>query len=289
MRNTILSHNIKWWIGYGTLLGAARHKGFIPWDDDIDLIIMRNEYERFLKVAADEFKPPYYLPVRDRFGIQLYNNSTTKLNSRYKKSFDAGKKLPVNHYGYIAIDIFPFDNIPDDENEWNDLYNRLRSIARSKTRVIYYQLLKYTDDYMPHVTPWKRPFSAALHYALGIVNPFLGGVKRALQKWERHTARKFDSMLKSLNYPEGRRVASYTLMYDRKFLSHHIWERSCFDETVYLPFEMLTLPAPAGYEKILDHCYGNWHEYVIRNYRHADFFDTERPCTYYTQEGHMPE
>lgn len=94
---------------------------------------------------------------------------------------------------------------------------------------------------------------------------------------------EFMSIIKNLNYPYSERIAKLVFAHDTQFMTRRIWERSWFDSTIYLPFEMLNLPAPSGYIDILDHFYGNWHEYFIRS-RHAGFYDTERPYTYYVNE-----
>lgn len=70
-------HNIRWYLGGGTLLGAARHKGFIPWDDDVDIMMLREDYDKFLEVAADEL--PEGMILQDPKKDKTYNYCYARL------------------------------------------------------------------------------------------------------------------------------------------------------------------------------------------------------------------
>lgn len=100
-------HNIKYFSLFGTMLGAVRHKGFIPWDDDIDVAMMRPDYMRFVKVAAQEIKAPYFLQntytdSRIMNWSKIMDDSTSAI-----EDWDADM-----HQG-IFVDIFPLDVVPD--------------------------------------------------------------------------------------------------------------------------------------------------------------------------------
>ena len=100
--------NINYFLDYGTLLGAVRHKGYIPWDDDIDIGMLRKDYEKFLKVAP--------LKLKDDFILCYYKNEPNHWHTfakiRLKDTVmleDGNKHLDMN-FG-IWVDIFPYDNI----------------------------------------------------------------------------------------------------------------------------------------------------------------------------------
>ncbi|MHA1381777.1 MAG: LicD family protein [Candidatus Helarchaeota archaeon] len=103
-------HNIKYFIIAGTLLGAVRHKGFIPWDDDLDIGMLREDYEKFIKICSTELSSDYFLQTWDNdpnFGLPIAK--IRKNDTKYIEK--ASRKIGI-HSG-IYIDIFPFDNVPE--------------------------------------------------------------------------------------------------------------------------------------------------------------------------------
>lgn len=101
-------HNLTYWLDGGTLLGAVRHKGFIPWDDDIDIGIMRDEYEQLVPILKDEL--PFDLQVQD-----IYTDDKYRLP--YVQIRDKNSKIVEDYrtYNGLFIDIFPFDIIPNSQ------------------------------------------------------------------------------------------------------------------------------------------------------------------------------
>lgn len=102
-------HGIKYTMEGGTLLGAVKYHNFVPWDDDIDVVMIREEYEKFLKIAPTE--------LSDKFFLQSYNNvpefplNYAKLCMNGTEIYDYAYSHIKNMHHGIFMDIFPIDNV----------------------------------------------------------------------------------------------------------------------------------------------------------------------------------
>ena len=146
-------NNISYWIESGTMLGAKRHNGFIPWDDDIDVGMMRKDYEKFLEVA------PKYLPD-DLFlqNAQLdsgVENSWSKVRHKYSKLIEEDN---AEYHEGLFVDIFPYDFY---ECNFKD-----KSFIRKKLSEINYLML----------------FKAKLPYQKGIGENLKIGIAKVYRK-----------------------------------------------------------------------------------------------------------
>ena len=114
---------IQYSLSCGTMLGAIRHKGYIPWDDDIDIYMLRGDYERLDALFPDVYQDRYQMASLSRrkdWGIcfaKIYDNRTL-VKEKKNKQHDIG----------ISIDIFPVDEVPDDETDWKDFNNKRKTM-----------------------------------------------------------------------------------------------------------------------------------------------------------------
>lgn len=128
-------HNIKYTMEGGTLLGAVKYQGFVPWDDDIDVVMVRDEYEKFLKIAPTE--------LNDNFFLQSYNNvpefplNYAKICLNGTEIYDYDYTHLKNMHHGIFMDIFPIDNvIPEKLRNHCSIVGILTGARKTKIKAI---------------------------------------------------------------------------------------------------------------------------------------------------------
>lgn len=268
IREICEKHDIKWFADYGTLLGAVRHKGFIPWDDDMDIGMTRDQLNKFIHYAKDELPKGYKLlcmdlePEYDSLIVRVVNSTSVSMDAERMEKFHGCPYV-------LGIDIFPLDYLSRNPRE--------RALHLELVNIILGAADCVTSPEMPkeEVEAYIAQVEELLNTKIDRTRPLKTALLSMVEK------------LSSIFGPEDSDEVTgiWRLIWQKDFVFRKEW----FTDLIELPFETVTVPAPANYHEVLRLKMGEDYMTPIRVETHNYPFYKKQEDLLYKQYGFRPE
>jgi len=231
-------HGLHYFAEYGTLLGAVRHGGFVPWDDDFDISMRRDDYMVFLKVARDELPEDYALlsvynnPDYDNYLSRVVNSMFINVEQDF---LEANHNFPFA----VGVDIFPLDYFDYDENE-NDTLKELIVLAQS--------IVHYIDPKISDVNELDDTIKSIVDHFCELCGIPIENGRPIRQQIYIINERICSSFRSNSPYLSN--------LYFWVENGNQVYKKEVFENTIRIPFEFSHISVPIGYDEKLCNAYG---------------------------------